>query len=419
VSRGRVPLALLLGVSLGYVGIVGLRTAAEARRSAGEALLWSGDAEGAAAHFTGAAALDPLGTAGFVGEADALFEQAELSRLGSPAQLDPLERAIAAYRRALARNPGDPAAWAQLGRAYRSLAVAHRASQPIDIAKLDQVASLREPEDDLAISALVRAIEIEPHNYDYVNYLAEMRYAHGDPEALADYRRGTLILPRLLNHPYLQERTVPDDIMAAALQGARDALGTGNVVPDYKILEDISLYLASRGKYEAALGANLESIRAGNNYPAWLWTRQGVWLAHLGRRAEARQALAEALRIDPERPSAHFMLGRLETADGNVDAALASLARARDLAPDDLEFQMELARTFDQADRFEAAEREYERAIHLPGGAVPATTALVSLLSRHGVLDRALVHARRLLEEHPNEPAFRKQVAELTARLTF
>ena len=418
-SRSRVPLALLIAVSLGYAGVVALRTAAEALRSTGEALLWGGDAQGAAMRFAQAGALDPLGTAGFVGEGDALFEGAELSRLGSDAQVELLEQALAAYGKALARRPGDPAAWAQLGRAYRSLAVAHRASRPIDIARLDQVASLREPEDELAISALKRAIDIEPHNYDYVNFLAEMRYAHGDPEALADYRRGTRILPRMLNHPYLQARTVPDEVVEAALQGARDALGTGNVVPDSKILEEIALYLANREKYEAALSANLDAIRAGNSAPAWLWTRQANWLAHLGRRAEARQALAEALRLDPERPSAHYALGRLEASEGNVDRALESLARARDLAPEDLGFQMELARTFDQADRLEAAEREYERAIHLPGGAVPATTALVSLLFRHGVLDRALVHAQRLLEEHPNEPAFRKQVAELTARLTF
>jgi len=78
-----------------------------------------------------------------------------------------------------------------------------------------------------------------------------------------------------------------------------------------------------------------------------------------------------------------------------------------------------LARTLDQADRLEAAEREYERALRLPAGAIPAATALVSLLSRHGLFDRALVHARRLLEAHPDEPVFREQVAELAARLTF
>jgi len=419
VTRGRVPLALLLSLFLGYAAVVALRTAAEARRGAGEALLWGGDAEGAAAQFARAAALDPLGTVALVGEGDALFEEAELSRLGSAAQIDLLEQALAKYRRALVRNPGDPVAWAQVGRTYRSLAVAHRAARPIDIARLDAATSLREPEDALAIAALLRAIEIEPQNYDYVNFLAEMRYAHGDPEALVDYRRGTRILPRLLRHPYLQERSVPSDVMQAALQGARDALGTGNVVPDMKILEEISLYLASREDWEAALAVNLEAIHAGHTSPAWLWTRQGIWLVQLGRGAEARQALTEALRLDPERPSAHLALGRLERAEGNLDAAIASLGKARDFAPHELGFQMELARTFDEADQLDAAEREYERAMHLPGGAVAATTALVSLLSRHGVFDRALVHARRLLEEHPNEPAFRQQVAELTERLTF
>jgi tetratricopeptide (TPR) repeat protein len=252
-----------------------------------------------------------------------------------------------------------------------------------------------------------------------VNFLADVRYAYGDGEALVDYRRGTRILPRVLNHPYLQKRTVPEEVVEAALQGARDALGSDGVVPDFKILEELSLYLAGRQDYDAALAVNLESIRAGHTSPAWLWTRQGLWLLHLGRHADARQALAQALRLDPQRPSAHFALGRLEAVEGNVDAALASLTRARDLAPHDLAFQMELARMFDQAGRVEDAEREYERAIRLPGGALPATTALVSLLSRHQVFDRALVHARRLLDEHPNEPAFRQQVAELTARLTF
>lgn len=418
-SRGRAPLALLTAVSLAYAAAVGVRSLAEERRRSADELLWAGDAEGSALRFAQAASLDFLGTVARVEQGDALLEQADLLQVGSPAQFDLLQQAIAAYRTALARSPGDSVAWAQLGRTFRSLAVAHRASRPLDIGRLDDAAAFREPEDALAIAALQRAIEIEPNNYDYVNFLAELRHALGDPLALEDYRRGARILPRLPSHPYLQERSVPAEIIAAAVQGARQALGTDNVVPDTKILEEMALFLASRRDFEAALAANLEAIRAGNPWPAWLWTRQGIWLNNLGRRAEARQALAEALRIDPARASAYFMLAGLDAADGNLAAAVENLVRARDLAPHELRFQMELARTLDQADRLEEAEREYERAIRLPSGEVAAATALVALLTRHGVFDRALIHARRLLEAHPDERVFREQVAELSARLTF
>jgi len=418
-SRRGAPVALLTAACLVYAAAVGERTWAEACRRSADDLLWGGDAEQSALRFAQAASLDFLGTSGRIGEGDALFEQAELSHVGSPAQVDMLQQAIAAYRGALARNPGDSGAWAQLGRAFRGLAVARRASRPIDIGRLDDVGSFRQPEDDLAIAALERSIELEPNNYDYVNYLADVRYALGDPEALDDYRRGARILPKLQSHPHLQEPSVPSEVVNAALEGAREAIGDGNVVSDPKILEELAMYLASRGDLAGALAANLESIHAGNLSPAWLWTRQGIWLYNLGRRPEARQALTEAIRIDPQRSSAYLVLGRLDVTDGDLAAAVVNLTRARDLAPEDLRFQMELARALDQADRFEEAEREYERALRMPGGDVTAATALVAMLSRHGVFDRALIHAKRLLAAHPGERVFKEQVADLSARLTF
>ena len=78
-----------------------------------------------------------------------------------------------------------------------------------------------------------------------------------------------------------------------------------------------------------------------------------------------------------------------------------------------------MARTLDAAGRLEEATGVYQAALRIPGGETPAATALVDLLRRRGIYDQALVHAKRLMELHPGEETFVRQVAELQNCLTF
>jgi tetratricopeptide (TPR) repeat protein len=415
----RMQILLLSGCAL-FLGVLGMRFGGEHLRRTAAAQLWARDGEEARQWFVLASRVDPLDYRGLVGQADTLLEAGHQPWLGTPEQIEPLEKAILTYREAIRHEPGDPNTWAQMARAYQALAVARRASRPIDLSGLGDAKATREPEDDLAVAAITRALELEPSNYIYVDYLAGLRYAQGYEDALDWYRRGARILPRMNAHPYLADPAeVPDEVAQAAVLGARDALGARNVVVDSQILAEISLFHSRRGRYQEAADVCLEAIDAGHPFSAELWTRRGLWLDRVGKVDLARQAFLRSLEIKPDRALSHFGLAQIAEREGDLEEALARFRVARDQAPKILRFQLAFARALDGTGRTEEATRVYQSVLHIPGGEIPAATALVDLLRRRGIYDQALVHAKRLMELHPGEEVFERQVGELQTHLTF
>lgn len=411
---------LLIGGCLFFLAVLGMRFAGEHLRRTAAAELWVRDGEQAQQSFLLASQWDPLDYRGLVGQADTLLQAGHQTWLGTAEQIDPVEQAILLYRQAIQRAPGDPNTWAQMARAYQALAVARRASRLIDLSMLGDPKDTREVEDDLALAAMTRALELEPSNYIYLDYLAQLRYRQGYEDALGWYRRGTRVLPRLNAHPYLADpASVLDDIAQAAVLGARDALGTRNVVLDSKILEEVSLFHSRRGEYQEAADACVEAIDAGHPSPAVQWTRRGLWLDRVGDLQGARDAHHRSLEVDASRGLSHFGLGKIAEQEGDLDEALVRFQAARKHAPKILRFQLALARTLDAAGRLQEATRAYQVALRMPGGETPAAKALVDLLRRRAIYDQALVHAKRLLELYPEQEVFVRQVSELQRRLTF
>ncbi|MGD8377462.1 MAG: tetratricopeptide repeat protein [Acidobacteriota bacterium] len=424
-SRGGMRAVVLTGC-VACLGLLSWRLVADRLEYRAEDALWEGDVALAITRFEQARRWDPLDPEPRIGRADALFDRAEDQELGADGAIRDLENAIDGYRDALHLAPDDAYAWSQLGRAYGSLAVARRASEDIDLSRL--LAAGPPPmsrEDQIAALAMTRAVDLEPNNYDFINFFAHFLDARGDPRALDWYRRGARTLPRLLKHPYLESKNLPDEIADAAVAGAREAVATESVVPDTEILEEIAVFLARRGDVRGAIAANAEAInlyesrRFIHPHLPWIWTRQGNWLKSVGDREAAREAFETALELDPGRASAHFALGRLAAEDGDWVEAVKHFRAARNQVPGNLRFQMELARTLEESGDLEGAVREYERALKLEGGAIPASMALVDLHRRQGAYDEAIRHARRLVELEPDEPAFARQLAELNARLQF
>jgi tetratricopeptide (TPR) repeat protein len=411
---------LLVGGALLFGAVLAMRVSGEHLRRKGADELWVRDGEQARDSYVLASRLDPMDYRSLVGEADTYLEAGHQPWLGTPDQVETLERAVALYRQAVRRQPADPNTWAQMARAYRALAVARRASRPIDLSSLGDPQAMHQPEDDLAQAAMTRALELEPSNYIYVDYLADLSYARDEEDALEWYRRGARVLPNLKAHAFLEDpASVPADVAEAVVLGARDALGTKNVVVDSQILEEISWFHSRRGSYQEAADSCLEAIEAGHPYAAELWTRRGLWLDHLGQVDQATQAFLRSLELKPGRALSHFGLGQIAAREGDVQGALSRFRAARDHAPKNLRFQLTLAKALVDAQDFEEATRVYQVATRIPGGEVPAATALVDLFRRRGIYDQALVYAKRLMELHPGEEAFVRQVGELEARLTF
>ena len=113
------------------------------------------------------------------------------------------------------------------------------------------------------------------------------------------------------------------------------------------------------------------------------------------------------------------MLGLLSQRDGDLDGAVRHLRRARDASPGALRYQMELGRMLEQTGSKEEAAREFQRALLLEDGTVPAASALVDLYRILKQYDKAITYARILVEESPGETVFRRQLEDLEEHLTF
>lgn len=128
-----------------------------------------------------------------------------------------------------------------------------------------------------------------------------------DAEAIVAYEEAARRQPRVMQWPYFQAILVQETAPDAALELFDRAIALD---PDY----------------------------------AATHIRRGLVLRGLGRVEDARADLAEALRLAPGNISAHIHMGQLQLAEGEVDAAIDHLRRARAARPRDATVLSALAR---------------------------------------------------------------------------
>ena len=153
----------------------------------------------------------------------------------------------------------------------RSLRAARIRDQGLDLSGVaeDPLDDLR-PEDRLFEAALVKAVQIEPRNFYYRDFLGDFYLRRGFEErALAHVRVSTRLHPVLDRHFYLSYLvTVSPAVLSAVEQGVQEALESDETqVSAYDIhrfLADIHLRM---GRLDRAM-ASLESA-AGRPSSTW------------------------------------------------------------------------------------------------------------------------------------------------------
>jgi tetratricopeptide (TPR) repeat protein len=108
-------------------------------------------------------------------------------------------------------------------------------------------------------------------------------------------------------------------------------------------------------------------------------TNLGNVYLRLGRMEQAEQALAEALRIDPDSPEANNLLGMLRSQKGDAVAAERYFRNAITLQPDLAEAHQNLANLL-------ASTRDYRQAAYHFQKAIAANPAYVEAHHRYGLL---------------------------------
>ena len=116
------------------------------------------------------------------------------------------------------------------------------------------------------------------------------------------------------------------------------------------------------------------------------------------------QLLAESIDLDPDRATAHDLLGRAQLRQGAIDEALKSLRRAAELAPDHAGVLTDLGQGLASARGAEyqsAAIETLTRAAELDSRNVIARYELGKLLSSAGRYDEALQVLQEAVETEP------------------
>lgn len=124
----------------------------------------------------------------------------------------------------------------------------------------------------------------------------------------------------------------------------------------------------------------------------------------LGRDAEARDALEQALRLRPGYQDALYLLGLLGKESGELDLAADALLRLLALNPEHADGWTILGMVLDMQGRAEEAEGALRRALVLQPGHPLAWNSLGIALESQGRFPDAEFAYRRALEIHPEHP---------------
>jgi tetratricopeptide (TPR) repeat protein len=177
--------------------------------------------------------------------------------------------------------------------------------------------------------------------------------------------------------------------------------------------------IESRTPVPALAAAAREAIRAGRHADAVaLLEAAGV---ERGGDPASLRLLAEALRpIDPARsrtcwnrvlasapgdPEAHFFLGELDRAAGDIEGAIGQFRQALARAPDHPAPLNNLGLTLEHAGRYAEAETVFRRLVEIVPGDVAAMANLAQNLYRQRRFDAALPWFDRVVAKAPHAPA--------------
>jgi len=324
--------------------------------------------------------------------------------LSSP---ESLSRARTLVARRLYEQPYDARTWARDADLKLYSAQQARRETPIDVSKLSE-----DPNDNLldeeraAIRSLLRAASLEPNNHFYHNLLAGLFMEIGAPgEAAAHVRRAVESYPRLAGHIYLNERDVPDVIVAAAIEGFSQAVGRPSFVRRVHIEIDAGRLLMNQGDNAAAI---TYFERAVADAPELFDShyRLGVASYRVGDFQRAIEHLLAATELLPAHASSYYHLGRSYRAQGLLSEAIEALTLARQKSPDNLKFRHELGELLEQADRLPEAERQFVAAANMRPGEPAPWIALVSFYVRRQDRPSAFSACSRLLSIEPDNQAY-------------
>jgi tetratricopeptide (TPR) repeat protein len=159
--------------------------------------------------------------------------------------------------------------------------------------------------------------------------------------------------------------------------------------------------------------ALIDRAIAADGYIAAFHVSRGSVLLSLGRADEAKHALQQALRLDPDNAEAHNTLGNALLRSGERNASVESYRRALAIRPQYAEARNNLGSALRALGRLDEGETELRRAIELHPGYASALANLGLVLQEQARYGEALEACDKAISADPAHPAARGNRAML------
>jgi tetratricopeptide (TPR) repeat protein len=170
-----------------------------------------------------------------------------------------------------------------------------------------------------------------------------------------------------------------------------------------EILEDLARVARAANDNQAALGylAHARDLAPNN---AALPYEFGAVCVRMGLYAEARKAIAEALRLEPDNPEYNLGMGTVVSFSADPSQSLPFLTRYHALRPKDPEGVLALGAANFRAKDYDAASRWLTEALSAQKTAADARYYLGRIARQEGRLDEAAAQLKQSLALKPDQP---------------
>lgn len=392
-------------------------------RRAAEAAYYAGELEPALAAYERVRRMLPGEPRSYTEPADSITQALEGPR-GQEIPVEQVERlasqAARYYLGAIRVSPPNAWSFAGLGGMAGTLKARRGQAMETDLASLspDPLENLR-PADRLHEAALVKAVQLEPRNYYYRDFLGDFYWMHGFRErALEHFRIAARLQPVLDRHYYLGYLiSVSPEVLLAVETGVRESLAQPQTEAPR---EDIHRFLAAvytqLGRYEDAR-SSLEAAAETSQYPHMIEFQIARVLVAEGNEPAALEAYRRALEIDPSYHAAWIQMGELLSRMNRDEEAIDALKRARGLRPTDYQPAWALARAFERVERLDEAAETLEALVELHPSRRDPYFRLITVYDNQQKTSEALRVSRQLAARYPDEPVYQQQVEQFEQEL--
>jgi tetratricopeptide (TPR) repeat protein len=267
--------------------------------------------------------------------------------------LDRLREADAAYTKAISENPADIEA-----KQMRGLTL-YRLGRPSEALPLLEASSTTKSQTRADPSYVLALCYMDTRRYDDARHAFAGQY-HLPPDSAAAYLLAARMLFRREYVPIAQRFAVKAIELDPQLPLAEGLLG--------------EIELSQNHLDEAAL--HLERERARDPLDARAYERLGDIYSRSGQYARAREALQQALLLEPNATGPYILLGKVSLKEGDAVGALTFLQRAERMDPANYMTHNLLAQTYRILGRTAEAGRELDLTQKLQAAAEPKLKTL-------------------------------------------